>query len=104
AVIRTRLFITVAAVLMTAGIVSFVGVIGFVGLVAPHISRMMIGTDYKTLLPHAALVGALLLLLADLLGRVAFAPVIIPVGIVVAFIGVPLFLQLLLTRRQEGID
>jgi iron complex transport system permease protein len=104
AVIRTRLLITVAAVLITAGIVSFVGVIGFVGLVAPHVSRMTIGGDYKALLPHAGLVGALLLLVADLIGRVAFAPVIIPVGIVVAFIGVPLFLQLLLTRRQEGMD
>ena len=103
AVMRTRLLITIAAVLMTAGIVSFVGVIGFVGLVAPHISRMTVGGDYKAVLPHAALVGALLLLLADLIGRVAFAPVIIPVGIVVAFIGVPLFLQLLLTRRQEGM-
>jgi iron complex transport system permease protein len=101
AVIRTRLLVTVAAVLMTAGIVSFVGVIGFVGLVAPHIGRMTIGGDYKTLLPHAGLIGALLLLVADLIGRIAFAPVIIPVGIVVAFIGVPLFLQLLLTRQQE---
>jgi iron complex outermembrane receptor protein len=81
-----------------------VGVIGFVGLVAPHIARMTIGGDYKTLLPHAGLVGALLLLVADLIGRVAFAPIIIPVGIVVAFIGVPLFLQLLLTRRQEEMD
>ena len=104
AVIRTRLLVTVAAVLITAGIVSFVGVIGFVGLVAPHIARMTIGGDYKALLPHAALIGALLLLVADLIGRVAFAPVIIPVGIVVAFIGVPLFLQLLLTRQKEGID
>jgi iron complex transport system permease protein len=104
AVIRTRLVLTVAAVLITAGIVSFVGVIGFVGLVAPHIARMTIGGDYKTLLPHAGLVGALLLLVADLIGRVAFAPIIIPVGIVVAFIGVPLFLQLLLTRRQEEMD
>ena len=88
----------------SAGIVSFVGVIAFVGLVAPHIARMLIGGDYKVLLPHAGLVGALLLLVADLIGRAAFAPVIIPVGIVVAFIGVPLFLQLLLTRRQEGMN
>jgi iron complex transport system permease protein len=104
AVTRTRLLIAVTAVLITAGIVSFVGVIGFVGLVAPHIARMMIGGDYKALLPHAGLVGALLLLVADLIGRVAFAPVMVPVGIVVAFIGVPLFLQLLLTRRQEEMD
>lgn len=98
----TRLLVTTAAVLVTAAIVSFTGVIAFVGLVAPHIARMLIGGDHRTLLPFAAIVGALLLLLAaDMVGRLAFAPVIIPVGIVVAYLGVPLFLHLLLSRRQE---
>ena len=101
AVGRTRVSVTVATVLMTAGIVSFTGVIGFVGLVAPHIARMLIGGDHRTLTPFAAIVGAVLLLVSDMIGRLAFAPVIIPVGIVVAYIGVPLFLHLLLTRRQE---
>lgn len=101
AVGRTRLVVTVGAVLATAAIVSFAGVIAFVGLVAPHIARMLIGGDHRTLLPFAAIIGALLLLVADMIGRLAFAPVIIPVGIVVALIGVPLFLHLLLSRRQE---
>jgi iron complex transport system permease protein len=101
AVARTRLLITIAAVLATAAIVSFTGVIAFVGLVAPHIARMLIGGSHRVLIPFAAIIGALLLLIADLIGRLAFAPVIIPVGIVVAYLGVPLFLHLLLSRRQE---
>ena len=90
-----------AAVLSSAAIVSFTGVIGFVGLVAPHIARLLIGGDHRILLPFAALVGALLVLVADMVGRLAFAPIIVPVGIVVAYVGVPLFLHLLLTRRNE---
>ncbi len=100
-VARTRILVTLAAVLSSAAIVSFTGVIGFVGLVAPHIARLLVGGDHRVLLPFAALVGALLVLVADLVGRLAFAPVLIPVGIVVAYIGVPLFLHLLLTRRNE---
>lgn len=96
-----RVVATMGAVLLTAAIVSFAGVIGFVGLVAPHIARLLIGGDHRTLLPFSAIVGAILVLVADLIGRLAFAPVIIPVGIVVAYLGVPLFLHLLLTRRQE---
>ncbi len=101
AVARTRIVVTLAAVLSSAAIVSFTGVIGFVGLLAPHIARLAIGGDHRVLLPFAAIVGALLVLAADLIGRLAFAPVIVPVGIVVAYIGVPLFLHLLLTRRNE---
>jgi iron complex transport system permease protein len=89
---------------MTAAIVSFTGVIAFVGLVAPHIARMLIGSDHRTLLPFAAIAGALLLLAADLAGRLAFAPIMIPVGIVVAYLGVPLFLHLLLSRREEWLS
>lgn len=100
-VARTRVLVTLAAVLSSAAIVSFTGVIGFVGLVAPHIARLLIGGDHRLLLPFSALTGALLVLLADMAGRLAFAPVIVPVGIVVAYVGVPLFLHLLLTRRNE---
>lgn len=98
---RTRVVVTIASVLVTAVIVSFTGKIGFVGLVAPHIARMLIGPDHRLLLPFGALIGAILLLIADLIGRLAFAPVIIPVGIVVAYLGVPIFIHLLLTRRQD---
>jgi len=101
AVGRTRALITLAAVLSAAAIVAFTGVIGFVGLVAPHIARLTIGGDHRWLLPFSAVSGALLVLVADLIGRLAFAPVVVPVGIVVAFVGVPLFLHLLLTRRHE---
>ncbi len=98
---RVRMSVTLAAVFSAAAIVSFTGVIGFVGLVAPHIARLVIGGDHRWLLPFSAIGGALLVLVADLIGRLAFAPVVVPVGIVVAFIGVPVFLHLLLTRRHE---
>lgn len=101
AVARTRVIVTLAAVMCSAAIVSFTGVIAFVGLVAPHIARMLIGADHRVLLPFSAVIGALLVLLADLIGRLVFAPVVVPVGIVIAYIGVPLFLHLLMTRRQE---
>lgn len=100
-VARTRAIVTIGSVLLTAGIVSFAGVIGFVGLVAPHIARLLIGGDHRIFLPFAAITGAALVVTADLLGRLVFAPVIIPVGIVIAFLGVPLFLHLLLSRRRE---
>ena len=102
AVMRTRIVVTLAAVLMTAAVVSFAGVIGFVGLIAPHVGRLLIGGDHRLLLPFAALVGAALLLAADLAGRLLFAPVTVPVGIVVAYLGVPLFLHLLLGRRGRS--
>lgn len=98
---RTRMLVTLGAVLLTAGIVSFAGVIGFVGLVAPHIARLLIGGDHRVFLPFAAVTGAVLVVVADLIGRTLFAPVIIPVGIVVAYLGVPLFLHLLIRRRRE---
>lgn len=101
AVRRTRVVVTAVAVLVTAAIVSFTGVIAFVGLVSPHIARMVIGADHRTLLPFSIVVGALLVLVADMVGRLAFAPVLIPVGIVVAYLAVPLFLHLLLSRRRE---
>lgn len=101
AVGRTRALITLACVLVTAVIVSFTGKIGFVGLVAPHVARMLIGADHRTLTPFAVVVGAILLLCADLVGRVAFAPVVVPVGIVVAYLGVPIFVHLLITRRRD---
>ncbi|MCE7796184.1 iron ABC transporter permease [Sphingobium sufflavum] len=100
AVARTRIVVTVCAVLITAAIVSYAGVIGFVGLVAPHIGRLMVGGDHRVLLPFSAMAGALLLLLADLTGRLLFAPVVVPAGIVVAYLGVPVFLHLLLGRTR----
>ena len=87
------------AVVLAAVIVSFCGVIGFVGLVGPHIARLIIGADHRYLIPFSVLTGGLLLLVADTVGRTILAPAVIPVGIVVAFIGAPIFIQLILTRK-----
>lgn len=89
------------AVLLAAVVISFTGVIGFVGLIGPHVARMLIGADHRALLPFSMLCGGALLLAADTVGRLLFSPIIIPVGIVVAFVGVPLFLHLVLSRRKE---
>lgn len=70
------------------------------GLAGPHIARMLLGSDHRLLLPFSAVVGAALLLTADTIGRLLLAPVLLPVGIVVSFLGVPIFLHLLLSRRK----
>ena len=79
--------------------VSHTGIIGFVGLVAPHIARFLMGGDHRYLLPFSALCGSILVLVADTVGRVAFSPTTLPVGIVVSYVGVPLFLYLILRER-----
>lgn len=89
------------ASLITAAAICFTGVIGFIGLVAPHITRMMIGGDHWFLLPASALVGSILVLAADTLGRTFWAPQIIPVGIVTSFIGVPFFFYLLMKKTKD---
>jgi len=86
------------ASLITAVIICFTGTIGFIGLVAPHITRMAIGGDYRTLIPASGLVGAVLLLAADSIGRSILAPQVLPVGIVTAFLGVPFFIYLFMHR------
>lgn len=88
--------------LVTAAIICFTGTIGFIGLVAPHITRMAVGGDHRVLIPASGLVGAVLLLGADSIARSILAPVILPVGIVTAFLGVPFFMYLFLHRRDAG--
>lgn len=90
----------IVASLMTAFIISFVGIIGFVGLVVPHIVRKIIGADERFLLPASALVGGVLLLASDLIARLIIAPVVLPVGILTAFLGAPLFLYLVIVGRD----
>ncbi len=98
---RVRTLGVMLASLMAAGAICFCGVIGFVGLVAPHIARLIIGTDHRFLLPASGLLGAILILNADTLGRSIWAPQVIPIGIMTAFIGVPFFFYLMLRRRKE---
>ena len=90
----------VLSTLMTAVVVAFTGIIGFVGLIAPHISRMVIGSDYRYLIPTSSLIGALLLLISDTVARNIIAPTELPVGIVTSFIGVPFFLYLIIKQKR----
>ncbi|MBP2030541.1 iron complex transport system permease protein [Methanohalophilus levihalophilus] len=92
---RIRLFGMLVASLATAAAVSFLGIIGFIGLVCPHIARRFVGDDQRYLIPAACVVGALLLLASDIVSRMVIAPYVLPVGIITAFMGAPLFLYLL---------
>lgn len=81
--------------LTASTIVSFVGIINFIGLIAPHLVRRCIGSDYRYLLPSSALMGALLLLLSDTVARLVVSPIILPICAITSFLGAPLFLYLL---------
>lgn len=96
---QTRFVMTAVAAFLAAGAVSIAGLIGFVGLVVPHMLRLIIGNDYAYLLPGSALLGALVLVVSDTVGRVIASPIEIPVGIIMAFFGAPFFLYLL--RRDR---
>ena len=97
----TRVICFILASFITAGVISFTGTIGFIGLVSPHICRMVIGGDNRYLIPASGLFGAVILLSADTVARRVIAPTILPVGLVTSFLGVPLFLYLILRRRRE---
>jgi ferric hydroxamate transport system permease protein len=92
---RARLLALGGAALLTSTAVSAVGVVGFVGLVAPHAARVLAGSRHSRALPVAALLGAVLVSLADTLGRTVIAPAQIPAGLVVALVGTPYFVRLL---------
>ncbi len=98
---RLRWICLLTVTLMASTTIAFTGIIGFIGLVAPHIGRMMIGTDYRYLLPFSCLIGALLLLLSDTVARLLLSPIEIPVGIVTSFFGAPFFVYLLVRKRRE---
>jgi iron complex transport system permease protein len=93
---RVRVRGMIIASLAVAVAVSFFGVISFVGLVVPHIVRRFIGSDERFLIPASAIFGGMFLLFSDIIARNLFSPVILPVGILTSFIGVPLFLYLLI--------
>ncbi|MDH5651453.1 MAG: iron ABC transporter permease [Gammaproteobacteria bacterium] len=92
---KVRITIYIVASLLTAGAVTMAGSIGFVGLVVPHLVRLMGVTDHRLLLPASALLGGCLLILADTAARTIIAPQQLPVGVISATLGVPLFLYLL---------
>ena len=93
-----RLEFTVVAAMLAGSAVSVVGLLGFVGLIIPHTVRLILGSDYKYLFPASAFLGAAVVVFCDTFGRTIFAPVEIPVGIIMALLGAPFFLYLL--RKQ----
>ncbi|MCC6196217.1 MAG: iron ABC transporter permease [Burkholderiales bacterium] len=101
AVERLRLVVLLRVSLLAATALAFVGTIGFVGLVGPHIARLLLGEDHRLFLPGAALAGALMLSLASIASKTIVPGVVLPIGIVTALVGVPLFVMLILGRRQR---
>ncbi|MBD8029343.1 FecCD family ABC transporter permease [Corynebacterium gallinarum] len=101
---RARIFLLALAALLTATAVAVSGTITFVGLVVPHLIRIVIGADHRALLPAAAILGATFVIVADTVARMLFSPIVLQTGVVVAFIGSPIFLYLLLTvRKRRGL-
>lgn len=92
---RYRVLISLVAVFLAGISTALVGIIGFVGLIVPHIARLLIGSDYKHLLPFSVTLGSSLLLLGDTFARTIMRPVELPVGVIMAVIGGPFFLYLL---------
>ncbi len=96
-----RLTAIILASAMCAAAVSFAGLLGFVGLIVPHIVRRLTRSGLRLRLVHAALCGAIIVVLSDLAGRTLFAPGELPAGIIMAFIGAPFFICLLIGRRKK---
>lgn len=98
---RQRLGLMLVTVALAGSAVAVVGAVGFIGLIGPHIARRLVGASHGALLPASALIGALLLLLADTAGRTLFQPLDIPAGVFTAAIGAPFFIMLLLRQRRQ---
>ncbi len=97
---RFRFFLIIVSSLLAGGSIAVAGMIGFVGLIVPHISRLIIGSDYKFLFPASACIGFLLVVACDTVGRIILPVGEIPVSITLSFIGAPFFLYLLRTREK----
>lgn len=100
AVERLRLITLLRVALLAATALAFVGTIGFVGLVGPHIARLLLGEDHRYYLPGSALAGALMLSGASILSKTLVPGVVLPIGIITALVGVPMFMALVLGRRR----
>lgn len=96
----TRFFFIIISSLLAGAAVSVVGLLGFVGLIVPHITRLFIGSDYRYLLPATIFTGSAVVVLCDTLARVMFAPLEIPVGIIMSALGAPFFLYLLRRKKE----
>ncbi len=92
---KVKLIIIIVSTLITSVLVSMTGIIGFVGLVIPHISRLLIGSTHKKMIPFCLVIGAIFMVLADMVARICIAPSEMPVGVITALIGVPFFLAMI---------
>ncbi|MEM7535683.1 MAG: iron chelate uptake ABC transporter family permease subunit, partial [Chloroflexota bacterium] len=99
---RTKRILIALTALAVGASVAVAGIIGFVGLIVPHLVRLMTGPDHRYVLPGAALLGASLLMGADIIARTIVAPAELPIGIVTAVVGAPFFLWLLIRARGGG--
>jgi len=98
-----RFLVIFCAALLSAASVSIAGLIGFVGLIAPHMVRLLVGTNFRYLIPTSIWLGSILVLICDLLARTLFTPFEIPTGIILSYLGAPFFLYLLFRKRRERI-
>ena len=96
-----RAQLVIIAVALAGSAVATAGTIGFVGLIAPHIARQLVGGNYRQILPVTALIGGILVTIADTIGRTILAPIELPCGVVIAAIGAPFFLYLLIQNRHR---
>lgn len=98
---KFKAIMMVTASVLTSVCVAFVGIIGFVGLVIPHACRMLLGNDYRLIMPASMILGACLMLFSDLLARTVMSPTELPVGAITAIIGTPIFAYMLIKRGRE---
>lgn len=101
---RTRLLMLGLAAVLAGAAVSFAGLLGFVGLIIPHLIRFFVGSNNRLVIPLSAGVGAVFVVCCDMCSRILFAPFEVPVGILMAFIGGPFFIYLILKNRKGGLD
>ena len=98
---QTRTLLVMVAALLAASAVSVAGLLGFVGLIVPHVTRLLVGSDFKVLIPCSAVLGAGFVVITDMAARTLFSPVEVPVGIFMSFIGAPFFLYLLKRKMKR---
>ena len=97
---RRKMMVLIAGSILTGASVAVSGTIGFVGLVIPHLTRLLWGPDHKHLLPLSLLIGSGFLMLTDLVSRTIISPIELPIGVITALIGAPVFAAILLGRKR----
>ena len=97
---KFRFISGIIVTLITSAVVSFIGIIAFVGIIAPHISRMLISDDHKYSIILSGIIGAFLVVFSDYIGRNLLSPIIIPIGIVISFVGIPIFIYLIINSKR----